>query len=105
MQNGLNGAQTRALAKLKSASSQEYQKVTTHGKGSSSSVIGPGITGTIFHQFGMACKTRENPNGPDYFDPPFKANIVTHISLPHEANSPTISPQKSGILSHHELIR
>jgi len=32
MQNGLNGAQTRALAKLKSASNPEFQRLTARDK-------------------------------------------------------------------------
>jgi hypothetical protein len=42
IQNSLSRAQIMALEALKSASSEEYQKVTAHSKGSSSSVVGPG---------------------------------------------------------------
>ncbi len=40
MQNGLNGAQTRALAKLKAASNPEFQRLTTRDKRPSKSEMG-----------------------------------------------------------------
>ena len=42
IQNGLSRAQIMALETLKSASSEEYQKVTANSKGASRSVVGPG---------------------------------------------------------------
>jgi hypothetical protein len=41
IQNGLSRAQIMALEKLRSASYEEYQRVTANSKGSSSSVVGP----------------------------------------------------------------
>ena len=41
IQNGLNRAQIMALETLKSASSEEYEKVTAHSKGSSGFVREP----------------------------------------------------------------
>ncbi len=41
IQNGLNRSQTRALETLKTASVEEFQKVTAYGQGSPNSVIEP----------------------------------------------------------------
>ena len=41
IQDGLSRAQILALETLRPASSEEYQKVTAHSKGASSSVVGP----------------------------------------------------------------
>ena len=43
IQNGLSHAQIMALETLKSASSEEYQKVTAKSNGASRSVVGPGM--------------------------------------------------------------